>query len=423
MKSFNVIRTALIEQQEQFRKLDLGTPRNALTQITTYKDTPHPIIISGLRRSGKSTLLAQLAYKFYPHNEYFFINFEDERFLAFIVSDFTKLHELLIELFGNQRVFLLDEIQNVPGWERFVSRMVGNNYKFYITGSNASLLSRELGTKLTGRYIPVELFPFSWDEYLRFRKLPLPDINRLTTIQHGVLKNAFSHYLKFGGIPQALQYPKLPIHKTLYDDILYRDVATRYKISDVTSLKQLAFYLLSNFASLVSYNKLKALLQVGSVNTIKSYIGYLETSWLLFVVNRYAFSVKQQQIANKKIYCVDTGLTKSVAFAFSKNSGKFLENIVFLELRRRHTDIYYYKTKKDREVDFYLPRQKIFIQVSQSIEDAATSDRETSALLEAMEEVGKSSGYIVTENEKDELVFGDIKIRAVSIYEWLLTKK
>lgn len=422
MKSFNAIRTALLEQKEQFRKLDLGTQRNKLREIAVYKDTPHPVIISGLRRSGKSTLLVQLAHKFYPHNDYFFVNFEDERFLSFTASDFAKLHELLIELFGDQRIFLLDEIQNVAGWERFVSRMAGSDYKFYITGSNASLLSRELGTKLTGRYIPIELFPFSWDEYLRFKKLSLPDITRLTTIQRGELKNAFSHYLLFGGIPQALQYPKLPIHKTLYDDILYRDVATRYKITDVTSLKELAFYLLSNIASLVSYNKLKALLQVGSVNTITSYIGYLETSWLLFVVNRYAFSVKKQQIANKKIYCVDTGLTKSVAFAFSKNSGRFLENIVFLSLRRQCTDIYYYKTKKDREVDFYLPRQKIFIQVSQSIEDVETRERETSALLEAMEEVGKSSGYIVTENEKDGLVFGDIKIRVVPIYEWLLTK-
>lgn len=185
MKSFDNIRTALIEQQKEFLKKDLGTQRNILREITAYKDTPYPVIISGLRRSGKSTLLAQLAHKFYPGNEYFFINFEDERFLSFTVSDFVELHELLIELFGNQRVFLLDEIQNVFGWERFVSRMVNSGYKFYITGSNASLLSRELGTKLTGRYVPVELFPFSWDEYLRFKKVPFPDIVRLTTVDRG----------------------------------------------------------------------------------------------------------------------------------------------------------------------------------------------------------------------------------------------
>lgn len=423
MKSFDNIRTALLEQREEFFKQDLGTERNKLTEITAYKDTPYPVIISGLRRSGKSTLLTQLAHKFYPKNEYFFVNFEDERFLSFAVSDFVKLHELLIELFGNKRVFLLDEIQNVSGWERFVSRMVGSGYKFYITGSNASLLSRELGTKLTGRYVPVELFPFSWDEYLRFKKVSLPNIARLTTVERGGLKNTFTRYLKYGGIPQALQYPQLPIHKTLYDDILYRDVAVRYKITDVKPLKELAFYLLSNIASLISYNKLKELLQLGSVNTVSSYIEYLETSWLLFVVNRYAFSVKQQQIANKKIYCVDTGLTKSVAFAISPNIGKFLENIAFLTLRRQHDDIYYYKTKKDKEVDFYLPKQKTFIQVSQSITDTATRERETSALREAMQEVGKSTGYIVTENEKDELVSGGTIIRVVPVYEWLLRER
>lgn len=423
MKSFDHIRTALLEQREAFLKQDLGTERNKLREITAYKDTPYPVIISGLRRSGKSTLLLQLAHKFYPGGGYFFINFEDERFITFNVSDFVKLHELLIEIYGNKRIFLIDEIQNVSGWERFVSRMAGSGYKFYITGSNASLLSRELGTRLTGRYIPVELFPFSWDEYLRFKKVPLPDMTRLTTVKRGRLKNAFTKYLKDGGIPQALRYPELPIHKTLYDDILYRDVATRYKITDVKPLKELTFYLLSNIASLVSYNKLKELLKLGSVNTIKSYIGYLETSWLLFVVNRFAFSVKQQQIANKKIYCVDTGLTKSVAFTFSENKGKFLENIVFLALRRQYDDIYYYKTKKDKEVDFYLPREKTFIQVSQSILDSTTREREISALCEAMNEVGKSVGVIVTENEKEDLVFDDIKIRVIPIYEWLSAEK
>lgn len=431
MRTFADIRTLLIEQREEFLKKDLGTERSKLSEIASYKDTPFPIVISGLRRAGKSTLLAQLAHKFYPKKNYFYINFEDERFLTFTVSDFVKLHELLIELFGNQKIFLLDEIQNIEGWERFVGRMINGGYKFYITGSNASLLSRELGSKLTGRYIPVELFPFSFDEYLRFKKIALPDLTRLdsarlailTTVERGKLKNAFSNYLQKGGIPQALQYPKLPIHKTLYDDIINRDVATRYNITDTRSLRELTFYLLSNIASLVSYNRLKGLLKLGSVNTISSYIGYLETSWLLMVINRYAFSVKQQQIANKKVYCVDTGLAKSVAFSFSDDLGKFLENIVFLKLRRFYGgDIYYYKTKTEKEVDFYLPKKKTFIQVSQSITDPTTLEREAQALLEAMGEVKASTGLIITEDEKDSLSFDGTIISVVSIYEWLLSE-
>ena len=423
MKTFTDIRALLIEQREEFLKKDLGTERQKLVEISKYKDTPFPIVISGLRRAGKSTLLAQLAHKFYPKQDYFYVNFEDERFLNFTVSDFTKLHELLIELFGNQKVFLLDEIQNIEGWERFVSRMINGGYKFYITGSNASLLSKELGTKLTGRYIPIELFPFSFDEYIQFKNMPSFELTRLTTVQKGKLKNAFSDYLQKGGIPQVLQYPELPIHKTLYDDIINRDVATRYKITDTKPLRELTFYLLSNISSLVSYNKLKGLLKIGSVNTITSYIGYLETSWLILVINRYAFSVKQQQIANKKVYCIDTGLVKSVAFSFSEDWGKFLENMVFLKLRRLYNeDIYYYKTKTEKEVDFYLPKKKTFIQVCQSINDPVTRERELRALVEAMGEVEKGTGFILTEDEKETLSFDGRVIPVLPIYEWLLSQ-
>ncbi|KKQ59335.1 hypothetical protein A3H81_00200 [Candidatus Daviesbacteria bacterium RIFCSPLOWO2_02_FULL_38_18] len=420
MKSFSEIRTLLIEQQKELLRKDLGVERVRLAEITLYKDTPFTVVISGLRRAGKSTLLAQLAHKFYPDNEYFYVNFEDERFLTFTVSDFAKLHEQLIELFGNKKIFLLDEIQNIEGWERFVNRMIAAGYKFYITGSNASFLSKELGTKLTGRYIPIELFPFSFEEYLQFKKVVVPDMNKLTTVEKGELKNSFWEYLKKGGIPQALQYPELPIHKTLYDDILNRDIGARYKLTGIKPLRELTFYLLSNISALVSYNKLKELLQLGSVNTVSSYIDYLGASWLLFAMNRYAFSVKKQQIANKKVYCIDTGLVKSVAFSFSEDRGKFLENIVFLKLRRLNDeDLYYYKTEKDREVDFYLPKQKTFIQVSQTLTDPATREREVQALVEAMEEIKGDSAFIVTEDEKETLSVGNKIISIIPVYEWL----
>lgn len=423
MKSFDGIRTLLIEQREEILSKDLGIEREKLTEVAKYSNTPFPVVISGLRRAGKSTLLAQIAHKFYLNNEYFYVNFEDERFLNFNVSDFTKLYELLIELFGNQKIFMLDEIQNIAGWEIFVNRMIRSGYKFYITGSNASLLSKELGTKLTGRYVPVELFPFSFQEYLQFKKIGLPDITRLSTVQKGKLKKDLSDYIKKGGIPEALQYPQLPIHKTLYDSIIDRDIGARFKLADTKPLRELTFYLLSNISSMVSFNKLKELLQLGSVNTISSYIEYLESSWLLFVLNRYAYSVKKQQIANKKVYCIDTGLTKSVAFSFSEDRGKFLENIVFLKLRRLYNqkkDIYYYKTETDKEVDFYLPNKKTFIQVSQSIAEDKTYEREVQALLDATKEVKESTAIIITENEKDKLKVEGKVITVLPIYEWLL---
>lgn len=421
MKSFDELRMLLIEQREELLRLDLGVEREKLAEVSQYKDTPFPVIISGLRRAGKSTLLAQLAYKFYPNKEYFYVNFEDERFLDFTVSDFTKLHELLIELFGNHKIFLFDEIQNVDGWERFINRMINAGYKFYITGSNASLLSKELGTKLTGRHLPVELFPFSFEEFLQYNKKEVPDLDRLTTVDRGELKNSLADYLKKGGIPQSLQYPKLPIHKLLYDAILDRDIGARYKLSDTKPLRELSFYLLSTISSLVSYNKMKELLKLGSVNTVSSYIDHLQVSWLLFVVNQFSYSVKKQQIANKKVYCIDTGLVKSIAFSFSEDRGKFLENTVFLKLRRQYDqDIYYYKTQTDKEVDFYLSKQKVFIQVTQSLSNPTTRKREVQGLLDAMHEVEGSTGLVVTEDEKETISLDGKTVSVVPVYEWLL---
>jgi uncharacterized protein len=185
-----------------------------------------------------------------------------------------------------------------------VRRFMDQGIKFFVTGSNASLLSRELGSRLTGRYVPVELFPFSFVEFLRFKGYAIPDLTRLTTVEKAQLQQAFNEYLHMGGIPEPLKYPELPLLRTLYDDILYRDIATRYRIEEVRALKELAFYLMSNPASQVSFNKLKEQFRLGSVNTIKNYIEYLDNSWLIFTMNVYDYSVNRQQIAAKKVVFV-----------------------------------------------------------------------------------------------------------------------
>ena len=247
----------------------------------------------------------------------------------------------------------------------------------------------------------------------------------MTTVQRGELKNLFSEYLQKGGIPVVLKYPEIPWHKTLYDDIINRDVAARYKITDTKELRELSFNLLSNISTRVSFNKLKELLKLGSVNTVINYIDYLEKAWLLFVINKYAYSVKEQQIANKKVYAIDTGLVKTVAFSFSENRGRSLENIVFLQLLRlhEHKNIYYYKTSKDNEVDFYLSEKKLFIQVCQSVFDSATRERECRALKEAKSEVRGSRGIILTEDEKDNINYSGMVIPVIPIYEWLLKRR
>lgn len=411
--------SVLKEQQESFLAKDTGVERELLDDLGDIVKTPQIMVVTGLRRVGKSTLLAQVA-KRYLKDDFYFVNFEDERLLNFQVQDFDTLHETFISLFGEKKTFLFDEIQNIPEWERFVRRLHDQGYKFIVTGSNASLLSQELGTRLTGRSIRVELFPFSFREFLQFRKVKVPSLKVLTTRQKGQLIKLVNEYLRLGGIPDALKYPELEIHKTLYDDVLYRDIATRYKLDNVKNLKELAYYLISNTSSALSFNKLKDLLKLGSVNTVISYIDYVENSWLFFVVNKYAYSVKEQQIAAKKIYGIDTGLIQSVSFSFSRNKGKLIENVVYLQLKRKMKDIYYYKTSQDHEVDFFLPKDNMLLQVVQHLDDENTTEREVRALVEAAAEHKKAHLVIVTESEKKTIQQDGLAVQVVPLYEWLL---
>jgi len=416
----DILASALKEQAESFQARDLGVEREILGELKKTIFAPQITVITGLRRVGKSTLLAQIANK-YLKDGYYFINFEDERLLNFQVKDFDLLHETLISMFGEKRTFLFDEIQNVPEWERFVRRLHDQGYKFIVTGSNASLLSQELGTRLTGRSIRVELFPFSFREFLSFREVNVPNLKVLTTKQKGQLLKLTKEYIVSGGIPDSLKYPELEIHKTLYDDVLYRDIATRYKLDNVKSLKELTFYLVSNISTLISFNKLKELLKLGSVNTVKSYIDYLENSWLFFVVNKYAYSLKEQQIAAKKVYGIDTGLVGSVGFSFSENMGKLMENVVYLQLRRKRQDIYYYKTAQDYEVDFFLPKENAFIQVSQHFDAPETQERELRAITAAvLEQKEVTTHVVVTERDKQTIDREGLHIQVVPLYEWLL---
>lgn len=412
--------SVLRNQKEAFLKQDRGVRREILHSLGEILNSGQIIIITGLRRAGKSTLMTQIADR-YLKNDYYFVNFEDERLLNFKAEDFDSLHETLISLFGEKKTFLLDEIQNVKEWERFTRRLHDQGYKFIITGSNASLLSQELGTRLTGRNVKIELYPFSFFEFLEFKEFEIPNLRVLTTRERGHIRKFFDDYIVSGGIPDALKYPQIPIHKTLYDDVLYRDIATRYKLENTTGMKELAFFLISNISSVISFNKLKDLLKMGSVNTVKSYIEFLENSWLFFVLNKYAFSVKEQQIAAKKIYSIDTGLASSVGFGFSENKGKLLENTVFLHLKRyAEEDIYYYKTKRGKEADFYLPKKKMLIQVTQSLLNEETRKREVQSLLEAMEEVNIHSAFILTNNEKNKIKIDNKDIIVLPVYEWLL---
>jgi predicted AAA+ superfamily ATPase len=418
--SKDAIKAMLIEQFDAFWERETGTLREQLALVEQAAALPHAVIISGLRRVGKSTLLAQLAHKL-GRGSFYYVNFEDDRLLGFDASNANDLYQVLMEVFGERRIWIIDEVQNVPGWEHFVRRLIEMGMKFYITGSNASLLSRELGTRLTGRYVPIELFPFSLAEYLRFRELPAPDFGRMTTADTARINKALDEYARLGGIPDALKYPELPLLRTLYEDVLYRDIAVRHRIENVRALKEMALFLMSNIPGPFTYDRLKDQFGLGSVNTIKNYVDFLENSWLMLTANRYDYSVKRQQIAPKKVYSIDTGLAGEVGFSFSPNTGKRLENIAYLALRRHTREIYYYTTPNGGEVDFYLPEQRRLIQVTQHMEQPDTRQREIGALQDALSALNAAEALILTDKNAPSVETNGARIEIRSLVEWLLT--
>lgn len=420
-----VLKELMQEQYSLLWEREQGVVRECLSDISKFIKMPHIVVISGLRRCGKSTLLLQIIHSFYREPVYYF-NFEDERLTDFTAEDFNNLFELNIELYGKSKVFFFDEIQNIANWEMFVRRMHDSGYKIFVTGSNASLLSREIGTRLTGRYMPIELYPFSFQEYLTFKGVVVGEESLALTTERAGIKRRFNEYLKNGGLPEYVKYRQRDIITSLYNDIIFRDIAARYDIKEIKSLRDLSIYLLSNSGTLVSFNRLKEMLGLGSVNTVKSFMEYLENSFLISTVPRFSYSIRKQIMNPKKIYGIDNGILNFASFRFSENKGKFLENLVFVELKRRKKEIFYYKTRKGLEVDFLLKegtRIKELIQVTQSVGREDVRNRELNALLMAMQELNVSKSYILTEDNEEEIILNRKKIIIMPVYKWLLLSK
>jgi len=417
----DTIKQVVLEQERANKIATTGIQREQLASIESLVPLPHAIVISGVRRCGKSTLMRQILKKHYE-DQYYFVDFEDERFVNFTTQDFNILYEVLIELYGLKQVFFFDEIQNIEGWELFVRCIHRDKNKVFITGSNASLLSSELSTRLTGRHIVVELLPFSFREYLQYYRITYNEKSFLITQEKAILKKYFNDFLENGGMPEYLEHKNPLVLKNVYENILYKDVIVRYDVKEVKAIRELTLDLLSNFGTPLSYTNLKNSLNLGSVNTVKNYIHYLENAYLIFTLDRFSFSVSQQTLLQKKVYAIDTGLVKQIAFHFSNKQGRYLENIVYLELRRRYKEIFYYKTEGNLEVDFLIregTKIALLIQVTESLKDPKTRDREYTALVKAMGEVHAEKGLILTQDEEPaDPEFPKIEVAA--IYQWLL---
>lgn len=376
------ISAVLDAQADMFRKKEQGLPREALISVPAIPS--FATIITGIRRCGKSTLLRQLMSRKYDSALY--LNFEDIRLANFDTDDFTRLQREIER--RNVRVLFFDEIQIIPKWEIFIHQMLNEEYTLFITGSNASLLSSELGTHLTGRHIPMELFPFSYSEYLSFKSRPADEDSLL-------------NYLRDGGIPEYVKNESEIILNTLIDDILIRDIAIRNSIKDVNSLRALAVYLLSNIGNLVSAGKLVGMFDIKAASTFLDYFSFYQRSYLLEFIPIFSYSLKVQSRNPKKVYSMDLGLANEASANFSDNTGHKLENLIFLHLRRKSGNICYYKGKG--ECDFVVAEKgKVLhaIQVCHQITDQNFA-REYNGLLEAMKAFNLSEGIIVTTNQTD----------------------
>lgn len=375
-------------------------------------------IITGVRRVGKSTLLLALQNKLGGD---YYINFDDERLIDFSVQDFQTLFELFLELYGEQEYFYFDEIQNVKGWERFIRRLYDMGKHIFITGSNANLLSADLGTHLTGRYIPYELYPFSFREFLSYKGLDF-DLNKLDTWQKVELIKQMSSYIEVGGIPQYVFYRDSDYLRALYQSILSRDIIRKYKIRHVDALEKLGRYLCSNYSRLISARKLTQIIGVKNHSTVMNYLSYLQNAYLVFLVPVYAYSLKSQYIAPKKVYIIDLSLASAVGFSFSQEIGHKLENLVFLDLlRRQNLEVYYYK-EDSYECDFILQKGTQVVQALQVVYELTDKNkkREVRGLIKAMNKFKLNNGLIISFDQKEVLNIDGKTIYVKPVYEWLL---
>jgi predicted AAA+ superfamily ATPase len=389
------------DQKAILESRDSGLERELLPALPDIKS--HALIVSGIRRCGKSTLLHQFVKKL--GRSFFHFNFDDLRLVGFSPADFGLLDQVIAE--SGAGLLFFDEIQSAEHWELYVRQKLDEGFQVITTGSNASLLRGELGTKLTGRHISKELFPFSYREYCRFTR-------------QAAGAASLDRYLETGGFPEYLKTKNPEILTQLQSDILYRDIAIRYGIRDVSSLHRLFIYLVSNTAQLVSPSKLTAVAGVKSATTVLEYISFFEAAYLIHLLPCFDWSAKASSIAPKKVYAVDPGIVKTGSVSFTPNHGALLENFVFNCLLLGTADLWYFSGKNGGECDFIVNphgRNPFCIQVCREL-TAENQDREIRGLLEALNFFNLEEGAILTHDTNDSILTSGKRILVVPAWKY-----
>ncbi len=374
-------------------------------------------LITGPRRSGKSTqALLMLRGK-----NFAYLNFDDNALLS--RWDEELVMAMLSDVYPGYEYLLLDEVQNLDNWDLWVSKLYRNGVNMVITGSNAKLLSSEMATVLTGRYLQVQMYPFSLGEFFDYFQLH-PSRSEVKTQQ---LKQAQDDYLRNGGYPETVEARSITQSylSTLFDSIVWKDVAKRHKVRNVTDLNDLAMYLVSNFCNPLSYNDVATDLGLSSVSTTKKYMGYLNEPYLFFYLPRYNNKLKLMKKAPQKVYLVDNGFVAAKAFSLSENLGRLLENQVFVELLRRGYDteksLFYYRSRNDKETDFVTRngnRIESLIQVCYDLSSPKTEKREVDSLIECAGELKCDNLYIITWDEERTIEKDGYVIQVVPVMRW-----
>jgi predicted AAA+ superfamily ATPase len=378
----SIIASVIDAQKNEITSKPEGLIREVIDQVPVVESFAS--IITGIRRGGKSTLMLQTLKKI--EEKVLFFNFEDIRLSGFETADFSRLNS---EIENRQvKILFFDEIQIIEKWEIFINQKLNEGFLVFITGSNASLISKELGTHLTGRHLWLELYPFSYQEFLAFNKL-----------ENNV--KSFDDYLQTGGMPEYIKTLRPNILTQLVDDILYRDIAVRHNIRNINGLREMTVFLMSNIGKPVAARRLTGLFGITATSTVTDYFAYLNNSYLIDFVPQFDFSVKAQSRNPKKVYVTDLGIYHQIKTTFTEDYGRQLENAVFLHLRRKHQEIFYFN--KQGECDFVLLNKGIVIQCIQVCwqVDDMNMKREVFGLKSALDFFGLKEGVIVTHSQTD----------------------
>lgn len=417
------------------RELSAGVPRSEyLSKLMGFLKTNQVVTITGARRAGKSFLMRQAAKELQAggvnKNNILFVNFEDPRFSQLDVQLLGQIYDTYLEFLAPEgQIFVfLDEAQEVKSWEKWVRSMHElQKAKIVVSGSNAKLLSKELGTLLTGRHLDLTVFPLSFREFLSFNGLELK--GKLDLVDKRIeINRLLRGYFEFGSFPEvALSDQKREILLNYFEDLVSKDLMRRFRIRKQQELKDLIKLYASNIATLTTYGSMEKYLKV-TRGTIERFSGYLEQVYLFFFLKRFSFRVKAQEKDPRKVYSIDAGLSNAIGFRFSENLGRLAENVVLLELKRQQSlnpglELFYWKDVHHREVDFVLKeglKVRQLIQVCWNVSDLKTKDRELRSLKKAMGELKCNNALVITEDYEGEETMNGKKVVFIPLWKWLL---